>query len=731
MPGTRHPMDLKKKILKILESGEKPTARELARQIGREKSEVNSVLYTLKSRRRANVDSELRWSLLGKTDGSDFARAPDSESVSRPAETSYSAQPSTPVSRSEAIVWTPEQNEVVTAPSDRLFLVDSGPGTGKTAVACARVAHLLGEGIPASQVLMVSFTRAAVHEIKQRIGQHAGPEKTWTLRIATLDQTAFSLGIGVGQEFETLMQGFEENIDNAIRLLSQDAPAVKRFLGGLRHVLVDEAQDITGPRIDLITSIFDSLPSGCGITVFADPAQSIYGFTSDDGDDDTPAPTFLTEFPFDKRGFKRVVLGKNHRASTTELADAFERTRALVLREEGGAYSAKPNAEEVLDEVRRTSVHVESEIAQIQFWDGDFVLYRKRVSALNTSQFFPKPHKLRLPGYPSALRPWLAIALSAHTDRSISEAVFAELWDKKAAGRFDADYNAGKAWQLMRLHAPSRVHDVDLRKLRALLSLPRPPVEFCLPDYGLRGPVFSTIHASKGREAQRVFMMLPRTLEAEASRSEQARAEEARVYYVGFTRSKRDVFHGTAQTMRGVNPLAQSSQRVVKLGSSIVRSTQMQFGLDGDIRAFAGVSREVAADSRGALLAQSKLVHLWETLERGESLEINSELSSRQVGEKKEYFHRILAGKDCIAITGDRFNRDLWTVTKHAGEAWSKNLRPPDKISYLKMLGVMTVSLDPDSPLDAELCEPFASSGFALQPMLAGFPRINFKYRRS
>jgi hypothetical protein len=126
----------------------------------------------------------------------------------------------------------------------------------------------------------------------------------------------------------------------------------------------------------------------------------------------------------------------------------------------------------------------------------------------------------------------------------------------------------------------------------------------------------------------------------------------------------------------------------------------MQFGLDGDIRAFAGVSREVAEDSRGAVLAQSKLVQLWEMLERGESPEINSELSSRKVGEKKEYFHRILAGDDCIAITGDRFNRDLWTVTKHAGEAWSKSLRPPDTINYLKMLGVRTVALDPDSPLD-------------------------------
>ena len=724
-------MDLRSKVLQALQSASGLTARELAQRFNTDKSRVNSVLYTLKTERRADIDSLYRWSL--RDSGAQPAKAAPGGNES----TSYQSAPTFATSHQGQeesllpIVWTPEQNEVVTATSDRLFLVDSGPGTGKTAVACARVAHLLGEGIPASQVLMVSFTRAAVHEIKQRIGQHAGPEKTWTLRIATLDQTAFSLGIGVGQEFETLMQGFEENIVNAVRLLSQDAPAVKRFLGGLRHVLVDEAQDITGPRIELITSIFDNLPPGCGITVFADPAQSIYGFTSDEGDDETPAPTFLTEFPFEKRGFKRVVLGKNHRAGTVELADAFERTRALVLREDGGTYSATPSAVDVLDEVRRASSHVESEITKIQFWDGDFVLYRKRVSALNASQFFPQAHKLRLPGYPSAVRPWVAIALSCHADRSISEAVFAESWDKTAAGRFETDYDVGKAWQMMRLHAPSRAHDVDLRKLRTLLGLPRPPLEFCLPDYGLRGPVFSTIHASKGREAQRVFMMLPRTLEREASRSAQAQAEEARVYYVGFTRSKRDVFHGTAQTMRGANPLAQSSQRVVKLGLSIAKSTQMQFGLDGDVLPFAGVSREVAKDSKGALLAQSKLVQTWEMLIRGESAEISSELSSRKVGEKADYFHRLLAGGNCVAVTGGRFNRDLWTVTKHAGEKWSKNLRPPEKLRHLRMLGIMTVALDPDSPLDAELCEPFASSGFALQPMLAGFPRINFKYRRS
>lgn len=47
----------------------------------------------------------------------------------------------------------------------------------------------------------------------------------------------------------------------------------------IEHVVIDEAQDLVGQRADLIEALVGRLPSDCGITVFADEAQAIYGFS--------------------------------------------------------------------------------------------------------------------------------------------------------------------------------------------------------------------------------------------------------------------------------------------------------------------------------------------------------------------------------------------------------------------------------------------------------------------
>ena len=69
-----------------------------------------------------------------------------------------------PVLQSED--WDKDQLSVIKAGQHQRLLVEAGQRTGKTAVACARIAHLVeNEGIAESNILMISFTRTAVAEI--------------------------------------------------------------------------------------------------------------------------------------------------------------------------------------------------------------------------------------------------------------------------------------------------------------------------------------------------------------------------------------------------------------------------------------------------------------------------------------------------------------------------------------------------------------------------------------
>ena len=63
--------------------------------------------------------------------------------------------------------WTPKQNEAITAEGD--LLVSAAAGAGKTAVLTERIARLISEGCPVDRLLVVTFTRAAASEMKERI----------------------------------------------------------------------------------------------------------------------------------------------------------------------------------------------------------------------------------------------------------------------------------------------------------------------------------------------------------------------------------------------------------------------------------------------------------------------------------------------------------------------------------------------------------------------------------
>src|SRR4051794_8420969 len=61
----------------------------------------------------------------------------------------------------------PEQREAATHAGGPLLIL-AGAGTGKTTTLCARVAHLVSEGVPSERILLLTFTRRAARELLQR-----------------------------------------------------------------------------------------------------------------------------------------------------------------------------------------------------------------------------------------------------------------------------------------------------------------------------------------------------------------------------------------------------------------------------------------------------------------------------------------------------------------------------------------------------------------------------------
>ena len=158
------------------------------------------------------------------------------------------------------------------------------PGSGKTEVVAALLEHFGDEGLDSfGEVMAISFSRAAVSALERRVGRGTTRPR---LMIRTLDSLASRLLDDLDEE-DWRALSFDGRIERALELV--DAESHLSDLVDLKHVIVDEVQDLVGDRARLVLAVLTQLPQEAGFTLLGDPHQAVYDFQLTDDNDMTSA----------------------------------------------------------------------------------------------------------------------------------------------------------------------------------------------------------------------------------------------------------------------------------------------------------------------------------------------------------------------------------------------------------------------------------------------------------
>lgn len=600
------------------------------------------------------------------------------------ARTTLSEWLGVPPAEQARVTGDPAQSKVIDSPTSARLLVAAGPGSGKTWTACMRVSKLIEAGTSPSRILIISFTRAAVAEIRGRIASFLEyPRDAYQLNIQTLDSLAWSLNVGAGVGSQT-SGDFDGSISAALKLFAEPEDWLLDEIERYQHVLIDEAQDLTGDRRALVLALLRNITDECGVSVFHDPAQAIYGFL------DASRQGVEKELEGWEPPFENIALDRNYRCKSPDLEAMFAEGRSLL-------HDTGLDAKEIYSRIREGIEETASPVnmrGASEERRNTFHLYRWRGqlnSAIDQALRNGTPFRTRLSQHRNLVQPWIAATLHNFVGRAISESEFAELYSEL---RPHPGLPTTQAWQSLCRICGITPTEIDLVRLAEIMLGRSPLPEVAISDVGPRSaPLYSTIHAAKGREAETVVLSLP--FEPN-DKTDDELLEEARVLYVAATRASSEL--RLAASPRGMKTLDALSRRTWREWSrSRNPAAKVEVGCSGDVGPTLYSSGSQSRDDANFVL--------WQSSERAQSVGLTF----------ADGHYRITMSDTGVEIgtLSSEFNMDLRSI---AAELSLEKVYPARKIEGAFMLGATSVATLDEAGMPS----------FTLVPILSGTPLVFF-----
>ncbi|WNI24588.1 UvrD-helicase domain-containing protein [Streptomyces sp. ITFR-16] len=568
---------------------------------------------------------------------------------------------------------TEEQAAVVEQPWDTRLLVTAGAGAGKTHALVRRLDALMRdeeEALEAREILVLSFSRAAVRELRERIALHGREARR--VRVQTFDSWAYALlrSEQPAEEWGTLR--FDERIAAATEAILRGA-VEESEQGAPAHVVIDEVQDLVGDRRDMVETLLDRFQDGCGFTVVGDGAQAIFGFQVSDEDARAAETNYFFDwlrasYPDD---LVELHLSANFRARTAEASLALPIGASLqrLPSETSASDAAGEDIHRGLTDLLRTcpsfgAVDDPFTLDSLRDFRGTCaILCRDNRQALVLSEALFShgvPHRLQRDLQDRPVPAWVASVLRGTGSTTLTEERFQELL---GTGPVSPVGDRSRIWRSLRGVAAAPRGLLDVSAVRRAVAQGRFPDDLAAVEPA--DLVVSTVHRAKGLEFDRVIVIEPAsTAELRKQHSHIDPGAEARALYVAMTRPRDDLFRIDA-------PDTLLIRRDRSTGRHYVGGWKpyQRFGISASAQ---DVCREHPPGTDGFTQDPGALQdHLASSVAPGDALVVRLQHGmTMAVDQSPPYtvFHRDRP----VAVVSERFRQDLYTSLK-VNRTWDIN----------------------------------------------------------
>ena len=456
------------------------------------------------------------------------------------------------------------QLRIIQDSTSRVIVVAAGPGSGKTRVLVHKLASLLlMEDIKQDQLLMLTFSRSAATEFKQRLYQLIGAPAKY-VDIKTFHSYCFDLLGTVGRLEEA------DSVENkALELIRSGEIEPEKITKSV--LVIDESQDMSETDFALIQELI-AANDDLRVIAVGDDDQNIFAFR---GSDSRYMRRLITEY-----GATVYELVENYRSSppVVELANRYGETIRGRLKKTPVTAVRKGTGKTTL--IRHNGKNPETALVNLlaQTYHGEraCVLTQTNEEALQIlcllrqrgirARLIQSLGDFRLENL-AEIRYFLKLVDSDEKSPVIPDTV----WTEAVAQLKTVYENSACLPNCLKL-----IEDFDstapIRYRTDLLEFIRESsYEDFYPDEQ-KNVIISTIHRAKGREFDSVHLLL---LQRPGYRNDD---EERRKIYVALTRAKDDLFIHCNYDLCSTDGLENLTSAVSNRDYPEAREVVLQFG---------------------------------------------------------------------------------------------------------------------------------------------------------